>query len=345
MADDTLDGTYRRLASTGPEFGGGLSNHGPMAAEALLRLGRVESIEPWVTTYIKGLEEAPHAASPIGDADWREALGDVRRVADWESYLDRELAEAPWREVLVRWWVRLLPGISAAATHGVIRTAHAVRALTDEATPQRVAELGRGLAYWAARYQELAGRPRTGGTATLDEALRTVPVLRDAPEGLISTRLAALDRVEGFPESVTRLEPPTDVPTALDELTAAFAVVYLERGHQNPIPYIHGVTAPAAVRMALPQLPPEHWRPSYDAIWQATAALHSAYGAGPARPLPLDGNGAEAISLDDLIEQAVATGDEHAIKFTEACIRQHGNIADPMFILAAEDAVVRLRRE
>jgi hypothetical protein len=32
---------------------------------------------------------------------------------------------------------------------------------------------------------------------------------------LISTRLAALDGVEGFPASVARHEPPTDVPPAL----------------------------------------------------------------------------------------------------------------------------------
>ena len=39
MALDLLDGTYERLSVTGPEAGGGLSDHGPMAAEALLRLG------------------------------------------------------------------------------------------------------------------------------------------------------------------------------------------------------------------------------------------------------------------------------------------------------------------
>jgi hypothetical protein len=38
MPFDLLDGTYERLSDTGPEYGGGLSNHGPMAAEALLRL-------------------------------------------------------------------------------------------------------------------------------------------------------------------------------------------------------------------------------------------------------------------------------------------------------------------
>jgi hypothetical protein len=338
MAPDLLDGTYERLSITGPEYGGGLSNHGPMAAEALLRLGRGDAIEGWVTQYMRGLEDAVRSASPITDADWREALGDLRRVADWEAFLDRELQEGPWRDVLARWWARLLPGISAGATHGVIRTAHAVRALGDGETPERVAELGRGLAYWAARYLELPGRPRTAGTASLNEAVRQVPLLVDPPAGLISTRFAALDRVDGFAAAVERLEPPADVPAALDALTVAFAGAYLARGHEAPIPYIHGVTAPAAVRLALPKLPVALWRPSYDAIWQVGAAIQSAYGAGPSRPLP-SGSGAER---DGLIDRAVATNDEHAIKFTEACLRQHNTIPNPLFLLAAEDAIDRL---
>jgi hypothetical protein len=33
----TLDDAYQRLHATGPEWGGNLSNHGPMAAEVLSR--------------------------------------------------------------------------------------------------------------------------------------------------------------------------------------------------------------------------------------------------------------------------------------------------------------------
>ena len=62
--------------------------------------------------------------------------------------------------------------------------------------------------------------------------------------------------------------------------------------------------------------------PSYDAIWQVGAAIQLAYGAGPSRPMP-SGIAAER---DSLIDRAVATNDEHAIKFTEACLRQHGAI-------------------
>ena len=49
--DDALESALERLAHTGPEFGGGLANHGPMAAEALVRLGRGEAVASWVEGY------------------------------------------------------------------------------------------------------------------------------------------------------------------------------------------------------------------------------------------------------------------------------------------------------
>lgn len=58
---DVLDETYDRLRSTGPEFEGWLSNHGPMAADALLRVGHGEEVEPWLDAYMARLEEAPGA--------------------------------------------------------------------------------------------------------------------------------------------------------------------------------------------------------------------------------------------------------------------------------------------
>src|SRR5580693_6034243 len=43
--EHVLDESLNRLAATGPEFGGGLSNHGPMGAEALVRLGRPDDVD------------------------------------------------------------------------------------------------------------------------------------------------------------------------------------------------------------------------------------------------------------------------------------------------------------
>jgi len=61
---DRLDETYTRMHATGPEFQGWLSNHGPMAADALIRLGRGDVVEKWVDDYSTRLEAAPPAGGP-----------------------------------------------------------------------------------------------------------------------------------------------------------------------------------------------------------------------------------------------------------------------------------------
>ena len=128
------------------------------------------------------LPRPPADASPHRPEGWQESLGDSRRGADWVGFFDRELAEAPWRAVLQAWVPRLAPGLMAAATHGLIRTGHAVRSLAANATPQRLHELAEGLGYWAATYQRLPGRPsgrHTGSSprvAVETDALITIQV-------------------------------------------------------------------------------------------------------------------------------------------------------------------------
>ena len=69
MASDTagiLDEAYQRLHRTGPEFDGWLSNHGPMAAEAMARHGHAENVRPWLDGYVRRLEDFPRGTGPIG---------------------------------------------------------------------------------------------------------------------------------------------------------------------------------------------------------------------------------------------------------------------------------------
>ena len=45
-----------------------------------------------------------------------------------------------------------------------------------------------------------------------------------------------------------------------------------------------------------------------------------------------------------LIQSAIECGDEHAIKFTEACLREHAIMPNPSYLAAARHAVATLTK-
>src|SRR5215471_2524965 len=133
---NNLDEALERLQGTSTEVaGGGDPNHGPMAAEALVVLGRDDIVGNWVDRYRQRLDVMPGPTTPITVDTWREGLGNIGRMADWAAFFRRQLVEAPWRVVFADWIGRLLPGAISAGQHGLIRTAHAIRALEDAETP------------------------------------------------------------------------------------------------------------------------------------------------------------------------------------------------------------------
>jgi hypothetical protein len=103
------------------------------------------------------------------------------------------------------------------------------------------------------------------------------------------------------------------------------------------------VTAPSALRTLAPHLTVATRQAAMRYAWQACASIYAAYGNVAPGELPaLDEP--VAFDADDLIAQAVAARDEHAIKFTEACLKELRITGDPAFVVAAQDAVARLRR-
>lgn len=340
-----MDEALAILEGTGPEYGGGLSNHGPMAAEALFVLGRPDAALPWTEGYKKRLQGPAGVGNPIDAAAWQEALGDGRRLGDWVAFFDRELAAEPWRDVLDRWAPRLAPGLIAAATHGVIRTGHAVRSLAEAETPARVHELAEGLGYWAARYRKLPESPAANGALSPSRAIervRVVPPERRSAQGLITAGLATLDTHEPFPDTINLVDTTVDLSAFISDLTETFAGVYLANAHDigKIITFIHAVTGPSAVRLMAPHLSDASLAPLLRYGWQASTALYAAFGAaaGPGEFEEFAGD------ADDLIDQAVATSDEHAIKFTEACLREYALNPKPVYLAAARHAAGKLVR-
>ncbi len=344
MSEDALDAVLERFAATGPEFGPGLSNHGPMASEALVALGRADAVEAWAEDYAKNLLEPVGERNAIERDEWRETLGDVRRVGDWIAYFRRQVAENPWPELLDVWVARLSPGIMAAATHGVIRTAHAVRALYAGETPQRLQEFATGLAYWAARYQGLPVRTTGSAPQPMSAALKDIPRIDDSKRSrfLIFEAVRVLE-AEDFGPAIDMAATDGPADAVIGEMTRLFVRQYLGNLGAASIGFVHSVTAPSALRLLVPHLSDASRTTAQRYVWQACAALYATYGRVDPSLIRI---GAEPVEFDreDLAARALEARDEHAIKFTEACLREYDLSQDGAFILAANDAIGRLRR-
>lgn len=320
-----LDDALAAVAGCGIELTNGNSNHAPMVAEALCALGRPDAVMPWLDRYRQRMSPRRASDDPIAPDTWRDALGRRERFADWAALFAEELAEAPWPIVLDRWVDRLAPGFCAAATHGPIRVGHAARGLADRATPARLRELADALAGWAATYRELPAAEDgiVGGLPPL-RALAEVPIL--PPErrraGNIVAGLAALDDFPAFAPAIGLIDTQDDIEPLLAELTETFARVFLAHADGIPtaIAFIHGVTSLAALGNLVPHLEAATAGRAARYAWQAGCGLYACYAGAASSPEPVE---PDTIDTGGLADRAVANGDEHVIKFTEACLGRH----------------------
>ena len=104
---------------------------------------------------------------------------------------------------------------------------------------------------------------------------------------------------------------------------------------------IHSVTGPSALRLMMPFIEQDTATTALRFAWQTGAGIYAALTTTsiPVLHLPAPTN------MDDLVDRAVATQDEHAIKFTEACLREHALNPDPFYLIAAQDATERLAED
>lgn len=339
-----LDDALERFQKTALEYAGGLANHGPMAAEALVRLGHAALVEGLIDVYAPRLPPL-EVGEPIAAGGREAARGDPARLPDWVATAEAAVRERPWRAVLREWVPPLVDGLFAGAAHGLLRTAHAVRALDEEETPVRCRELAHGLAYWAGRHQRLPGSPGLHGVPGqgVESCFAHAPcVPRDLRRpGFFFDAVRALDGLPAFAVVVEGFAGEPDASGAVHAMCRIGARLYL----QNPqarIAYVHCVTAPSALRLLAPHLDPDDVDRAVGYGLQAVLALHAVSSAdgAPGRPSPE----VEHLARDpaEIRYRAACSLEEHAIKMAEACLREHEACPDPVFLLAAADAAVAL---
>jgi hypothetical protein len=345
--DDALDrfGAYRYVDGVGFAF------HGPMGAEALSTLGHDDLVAGWAEDY--KARHAPIDPPPqfdkvdVGDeTSWRAALGDPRRASDWASAFTDQLREEPWAAVVRQWAPRLLPGHSGGFTHGLIRVAHAVRAMPVDGRPSalRLNELALGLAYWAAMYTEVPGQPRLRGPLSIDAAIAGLPRPDQPWSPLEAGSFARMAELRDFPAALDAIGPPPgSIDEALGDLTAAFCRVLLAHPDGFPQGPVHMVTPIAATRTLVPYLSGVSGDALYANLWRTGAAIVCGFLPPTAHGGATPDAGAVP-SPGDVIAHAVDHRDPHAIKFAEACVREHALRPDPAYLWAAKHVIDHLPR-
>ena len=339
----SIDETLDLLSFAGAELVNGNANHGPMVADALFALGRSDAVLPWVDGYRALLTHRPSRSLTIPADEWRERLGTRERLGDWIELFENELSGQPWQEVVRQWTPRLAPGLMAAATHGLIRTGHAVRSLSKEETPQRKGELAQGLGFWAATYYTLPGKPSQANAGDSPRvALARVEQLHGPDfqgRGSIAEQIKGMEGHPEFASAIDLADTSGELSCFISNLTETFAGVYLANSN-GLVAFVHAVTAPSALRMLTPYLDEDDARRAARYAWQACAAIYSWYSTVPACdysgiPEPAEGR-------EELIDRAVAAGGAHSIKFTEACLREYALNSNPVYLMAAKDVSERV---
>jgi len=335
---DAMDEALQMMSGIAP-----LGNHAPMAVESLITLGHPEKTTKFIESYKRRFSAVqPKKIEPITDKNWKEALGDGKRNADWNLFFDDQFKETEWTEIVEKWTNILAPGLCAAAGHGVIRTCHAVRSLSRQKTELRLSELAEGLGYLASYFQPL---PEADNTKIVRlkpaQAIKNIPLLPTEKRlgGSIMNQLKGLDNFPEFAETINLIATNGTAEQLLSELTETFATIYLENvSDRNNLTLLHAVTAISGLRSILPYLSPATTQKTLIYGWQTAAGLYSIGVTGETNKFSVD----KEINKEDLIARAVNSNEEHAIKFTESCLREYALNPKPIYLQAANEGLGRL---
>jgi hypothetical protein len=336
-----MDAALRLLSDYGPDLSNGFTNHAPMVSEALSAMGRADAVMPWLQKNwpLRDLM-MPRLAPSQAITDWKAALGN-NAPFDWSAFLFGDLKTSGWRDFVARWTARLAPGAHCDAAHGIIRAGHAVRSMAQQETPERLHELADAFGLWASSYATLPVAEYAGTPMPAREAIALVPFSPGKAReerGGFTTGLRSLNHFPGFAPVIGMLDVSRDPKETLSALTETFARVYLANAHDpyTVIAFIHGVTALAALRTLAAYLDADTARAGLRYGWQTAAALYCVYGT--AKP-----SFGKIAAPDEtpfrLIAMAVDTGDDHAIKFTEVCLREYARTPNPVYLAAARHAI------
>ena len=267
----------------GSRYGGGLSNHLPMALLALDRLGASdERLREFAAFYARRL-----SAKTAEEAALAKKYEDDMRSRGRDAVLRDVVSE-------------LTPGLGSAAFHGLIRTAYAVDSGDDVDIPD-------ALTSWVVGYAELGepeGEPRFDGVAEAFDALHGDERLpKEFPGRMI---IGVMVNVAGHPAFADYRRPIRNV--TLGDLARAAVSIYLATGDFTAL---HLVTSCHATRVLQPWL-------AVRALDYLSLALLAGY-ASIGRPALDAAPQGDVPGWDELAARAIESNDDHDLKLVYSC--------------------------
>jgi len=310
-----------------PEYQAHLSNHLPMALHSLHCLGASpQRLREFYAVYARRFQgqSPPDFAreSLLSVSDWRRLRGQPDAYPSLLAYFNELVGRSGMENALHVVLPDLLPGVAAAAFHGVIRTAHAVQAA-------HAGELAAALAYWAWRWQPLAAPPVAEPLISFDSWAKLL--IEKAPgwhsEGqLISIRMNEACRSSAYLALAGALMPAATIETRIADLAALAVDRYVLKPNFT---VLHMITGLRALRTLLP------WMQDSETLQAIVVhCFVAAYLA--ARVTPSDrANMPKTKSWSDVIKTALASDDEHLIKLVHACRDEAARYGEGQYLRAA----------
>lgn len=308
-----------------------LANHLPMILVAMHRLGgsdaRLDEYFAWYRDENR-LQPLPPAIAPIERANWAAALGDRARETDYRAFFHDEVARLGARAAIAAYLSRLLPGLAASATHGLMRLAYGVMREDD-------AEIATALGYWAATYLELGlaagAAPTTDDPAEVLLRMRSVAAYRhiETERDLLWHFMRA---VAAKPEFRPLVDWLAIGPGAFQKVRAASLALF---AGTLDFCALHALTGCHWLRLLQPVAPDSDLALRY--FWQAIASLYPKIGF-PDLPTPemLDEwRNLACPDWPDIEAAAVRSNDEHDLSLAFSAREEWQTYGDRLYQVVA----------
>jgi len=308
--NDDLSNHARKFA---PEYGKhDFSDHLPMAVTALRNIGAGDDrVKDFAKNYSKKLRRKKPGAASIDPALLSISMGDPAIYPKALNFFYNEILNEGRAEVLAQYLPELTKCITAAAFHGVIRTAYGLLANEN-------LEIAAGLAYWWAHAQPISfglsiGAANNNAGTLIDDvadAFRKHGKKLNLDQPTISARLR---EVTSNTKIAGVLSRAAAAKVSFDEIAAASLQMYLAA---QDFTALHCVTGVHAARILADHVVMND-RDLRAALWAGTCAAYASIGAPPLAsltPAPTSGNTWKVIT-----SAAISSDDEHDIKFVFSC--------------------------